>query len=394
MSDRVVLRYFPVCGRAQPLRHVLADAGVPFDDVRVPLAAWPAHQDDPAFGGPYGALPTLTWGAATVAETLPIASFLARRLGHRDGLDDAAVARRDAVCSHAYLEVMLRVADLLYAEFLFPGAEPLRALPNLLGWMLGKLARLDAQLAGDAFFGGAAPDVADFVAAEAVETLRYVIGSARDPGLRQRASRGSRRTRIARCQAGRRRGVGEPSVHLHRAPRRACDRRAPPRSRPLGARPLICATVTLQGRRPPSSRQPQPEERADRRPRRVQQEALGLERRERLLVDLGDEERAAPAAELVHRGGEEAQHRRHLRRVGAAPALDGRVVAVDHDAPGGVAEPVARGAQQREPRRVGDAHVAHRGDVDGDGVRAGVEAARRLRAGAAHGPDQAVGRVS
>ncbi len=189
MSDRVVLRYFPVCGRAQPLRHALADAGVPFDDLRVSLAAWPEHKDDPAFGGPYGSLPTLTWGAATVAETLPIASFHARRLGHRDGLDDAAVARRDAVCSHAYREVMLRVADLLYADFLFPGAEPLRALPNLLGWMLGKLARLDAQLAGDAFFGGAAPDVADFVAAEAVETLRYVIGSGRDPGLRARLPR-------------------------------------------------------------------------------------------------------------------------------------------------------------------------------------------------------------
>jgi Glutathione S-transferase, C-terminal domain len=46
--------------------------------------------------------------------------------------------------------------------------------------------RLDAQLAGDTFFGGASPDVADFFAAEAVETIRYVIGPGREPALRSR----------------------------------------------------------------------------------------------------------------------------------------------------------------------------------------------------------------
>ncbi len=176
-------------GRGVTLRHALADAGVPFEDVRIPLSEWPAHKDDPSFGGPYGALPTLTWGAATVAETLPIASFLGRRLGRRDGLDAAAVARLEAVCSVAWTDVSVRFAEILWCDFLFPGADQARALPIRLGWMLDKLGRLDAQLAGDTFFGGPSPDLADFFVAEAVETTLYVIGSAREPLLRERLPR-------------------------------------------------------------------------------------------------------------------------------------------------------------------------------------------------------------
>jgi hypothetical protein len=135
MND-VVLRYFQCLGRAQPLRHALIDAGVAFEDVRVPMAEWSQHKADPTFAGPFGGLPTLGFGGATVAETLPIASFLGRRLGHYDGLEDAAIARIEAISSNCYIEIMLRCGELLWADYIYPGTDIRSAFPGLAGRML------------------------------------------------------------------------------------------------------------------------------------------------------------------------------------------------------------------------------------------------------------------
>jgi hypothetical protein len=51
----VTLRYFAITGRAQPLRHALADAEVAFEDVRIDVSDWPRHRGDPTFAGPFGA---------------------------------------------------------------------------------------------------------------------------------------------------------------------------------------------------------------------------------------------------------------------------------------------------------------------------------------------------
>ena len=180
-----VLRYFPALGRAQPLRHALADAGVAFEDVRVPMTEWPQLRTDAAAAGWFRGLPTLRWDDVTIAETLPIAGFLSRRLGHHDGRDDAAIAWLEAVSSHAYLEVLLRVGDMLWADLVYPGADLGRAIPRLAARMFDKLDRLDARIP-DGFLGGDRPVVADFFAAEAVETTRYVLGASRDAALRAR----------------------------------------------------------------------------------------------------------------------------------------------------------------------------------------------------------------
>ena len=182
----VVLRYFPLVGRAQPLRHALADADVAFEDVQVLLSQWPQHKEDPSFAGPYGGLPTLSWGPVTVSETLPIATFLARRLGQYDGLDDAATARLESVCSSCYIEVTLKIGEILWADLLYPGADLAGALPLHLARMLDKLTRLDKQIPETGWLGGENPAMADFFAAEAVETQRYVLGPAREAKLRAR----------------------------------------------------------------------------------------------------------------------------------------------------------------------------------------------------------------
>jgi glutathione S-transferase len=189
MDTAIVLRYFSVLGRAQPLRHALTDAGVTFEDVQVTLAQWPQHKEDPSFAGPYGGLPTLSWGPAMVSETLPVATFLARRLGHYDGLDDAATARLEAVCSNCYIEVTLRIGELIWVDLIYPGADLAGAFPLLVGRMLEKLTGLDRLIPEPGWLGGSKPVMADFFAAEAVEALAYLLGPARDEALRARLPR-------------------------------------------------------------------------------------------------------------------------------------------------------------------------------------------------------------
>jgi glutathione S-transferase len=134
----------------------------------------------------YCGLPTLSWGPVTLSETLPIATFLARRLGQYDGLDDAAMARLEGVCSNCYIEVTLRIGEILWADLLYPGSDLAGAVPLHVARMLDKLARLDKQIPETGWLGGRNPTMADFFAAEAVEALRYMLGPAREEKLRAR----------------------------------------------------------------------------------------------------------------------------------------------------------------------------------------------------------------
>jgi glutathione S-transferase len=188
-SEQIVLRYFPVQGRAQALRHALADRHLVFEDMRIPVSEWGQRREDVAFAGPFRALPTLTWGNVTVAETLPIASFIAKRSGHYEGLTDGAIARIEAICSCCYIDVTLRLADLVRADLVYPGADGARALALVMPRMMGKLELLDKELKGSAWYGGSDPVIADFVAAETLEVLLYVLGPSRRDALAGRLPR-------------------------------------------------------------------------------------------------------------------------------------------------------------------------------------------------------------
>jgi glutathione S-transferase len=192
MNEPVILRYFPIAGRAQALRHALHEAGVRFEDLRVSGAEWAEHQTDPSYAGPFVSLPTLTWGADTIGETLAIASFLGRRLGHYDGLDDAAIARIESIISCCYLEVLGSFAAIFWAERLYPGCDLAQAFPRHLTRALEKLARVEAMApAGPGWLlpGRDRPSCADFFTGEAVEALRYVLGEPREPAVRARLPR-------------------------------------------------------------------------------------------------------------------------------------------------------------------------------------------------------------
>lgn len=186
---KIVLRYFPVCGRAQALRHALTEASVPFEDVRIPVSDWPNRRLDPQFAGTYRALPTLSWGDTLVSETLPIASFVARRLGQYDGVGDEGIARREAMVSTCFLDVMLRLVEIIRSDTTFPGSDLAQCARNVLPRVMTKLELVDAQIPEGSFAFGAKPLVADFFAAESFEALRYTLGPIRDGALRMRFPR-------------------------------------------------------------------------------------------------------------------------------------------------------------------------------------------------------------
>jgi glutathione S-transferase len=198
----VSIRYFEAQGRAQALRHALADSGEKFEDIRVAMSDWPKHKEDAGFAGWFASLPTLTWGDDTIAETIPIASYVAKRLGHYDGLSAREIARLEAVVSSIYIDVQLRFTDLLYADVAYPGADVAAAVPRTINRAIDKLARIAELLRPSGWLSGERPTVADFFFAEGTElVLRFtseeVLG-AKAPRALEHATRIRARPAIAR----------------------------------------------------------------------------------------------------------------------------------------------------------------------------------------------------
>jgi hypothetical protein len=189
MNSRVVLQYFDVQGRGQVLRNALTDAGVDFEDVRIRLEDWPTLKHDPDVSGPFSVVPTLRWSQSILGEVLPIAGFLGRQLGHYDGLDDAGIARLDAVNSSCYLDVLGRLIDLLWADIRYPGVDLGRAALLPISRAVDRLARISKMIPPSGWFGEKAPNLADYFCAEALQAARHVLGPDREAGLRAQMPR-------------------------------------------------------------------------------------------------------------------------------------------------------------------------------------------------------------
>jgi glutathione S-transferase len=190
----VTLRYFPALGRAQPLRDVLLEAAsldpqLRFEDLQLPLAEWRDHKQQPAFAGEFQSLPTLSWGDVTLAETLPIAGFLARQLGFYEGLSPLEIARVEAIISCCYVDVTIMVGIAIWAEMLCPGTTVEASAERIVPRLLAKLARLEARLPESGWLGASRPNVADFFLFEAYESVALLLGPQRGDALRLRLPR-------------------------------------------------------------------------------------------------------------------------------------------------------------------------------------------------------------
>lgn len=188
----IILRYFPVLGRVQALRHALSDAGLDYEDHQIPLDQWPNHKQDPSIAGPFGGLPTLSWNGELVSETLPIATFLSKRLGHYEGLSDVQIAYHESLVSNCYVEGIMRLGEIVWSDLIYSGLDLSGSMPMLLGRVVDKMARLSAIAPSAGFWGDShakRPVMADFFAAETLHALRYVLGPKRDSALRSKMPR-------------------------------------------------------------------------------------------------------------------------------------------------------------------------------------------------------------
>jgi glutathione S-transferase len=195
-NPRVTLRYFDARGRAQFIRYYLLARNIAFEDARVPLtadfSAWLAIREDRAKTGPFHKLPVLYWGDSELAETAVIADFLHRITGDHDRLSTSGNLRHAMLISSLYVDLMLPIGTLIWADIATPGAD----LPALGARTLERLERhlgyLDAALAEWRWLEGAKSRptmVGDCMLWEELDVLHFVFGErvalARYPTLAQ-----------------------------------------------------------------------------------------------------------------------------------------------------------------------------------------------------------------
>ncbi|MDJ0841455.1 MAG: glutathione S-transferase [Acidobacteriota bacterium] len=182
LPSSITLRYFDITGRAQPLRDLLHDAEVAFEDHRVPReqavnGEWVEQAKDPALGGPYGTLPVLHWGDFQLAQTEAVAWFLGQKLGYA-GDDEQSAALSAALCSLGHQDLIIPLGMMLWSPVLKPDADLREAASQTLMWLQRHLVSLERQLetGGQAYLLGAEPTVGDFFAFEGVDAVAELYG--------------------------------------------------------------------------------------------------------------------------------------------------------------------------------------------------------------------------
>jgi glutathione S-transferase len=177
----VALRYFDCRGRAEPLRHLLRDRGVAFEDAREPIddvRRTIARLDaEPALAAPFGLLPVLDWDGFRVAQTLAIASFVSRELGAYAALDGRAVARVESLASAAYCELTCVLPEIVWSPLWCAGLPFERLLKRVARTPCTYPRKLESVLqAGEPWFCGADPLAADFFVFEGLAAWQAILG--------------------------------------------------------------------------------------------------------------------------------------------------------------------------------------------------------------------------
>ncbi len=181
-NSNITFRYFDVRGRGQFVRGLLSHRGVPFTDQRIllseDLSSWRTRdREDRSISGAFQKLPTLDWDGLMVSEILVILDFLHRQLGDVELFDDERNLRHAMLTSSAFLDLLTPCINLIWSDFLNPGADVAKTTAITRGRLEMHLKTVDETLAGWQWFA----DMADrpVVAADAVlwEALDVILAT-------------------------------------------------------------------------------------------------------------------------------------------------------------------------------------------------------------------------
>ncbi len=177
----IALRYFDCRGRAEPIRQLLRDHGVTFEDAREPIADVRATigklSANPSLAAPFGLLPALDWDGFRVTQTLPIANFVSRELGLFAALDTRALARVESIASAAYSELTATLPELVWSPLWFK-EQPFEALlKRIARTPSAYVRRLERMFDDEPWFGGRAPLSADFFVFEGLSAWCAILGA-------------------------------------------------------------------------------------------------------------------------------------------------------------------------------------------------------------------------
>ena len=149
-KPRIRLTYFDARGRAQYVRYYLLARGVAFEDHRVPLSGtfseWLAIRPDRTVCDRFHKLPVLRWDEQLIPELTVIQAFLHERLGDRAQLSADDDQRHSVLSSSLYIDVMIPIGMVIWADVAYPGVDMAAMLKRTLERLRGHLAALDRTL--------------------------------------------------------------------------------------------------------------------------------------------------------------------------------------------------------------------------------------------------------
>jgi glutathione S-transferase len=165
MSTIPQLTYFDIRGRAEPIRLILEDNEVTFEDNQITLAEWPELRSTT----PFRRMPVYREGDLVIAESFAIMRYLGRRYGLL-GEDEAASVRCD-VAVEAWRDYGNRVGNVFgalstseSARERFIATEQPALLNDLQAFYLEKATT-------EPYWAGNSLSIADFTAFHLIEGM-------------------------------------------------------------------------------------------------------------------------------------------------------------------------------------------------------------------------------
>ena len=163
------IAYFPLRGRAEPIRLLLALAGQPFVDRRVAGPDWASLKPE----SPLGQMPILFETQDGRTRQIPQSAAILRHLARRHGLYGSTEAEALAcdVLAETCLDLRSALSPLQFGATAKDPELKARFGTETLPVHLGRLGRLLANGPGSGFFVGVAPTWADLVAFDSLEAV-------------------------------------------------------------------------------------------------------------------------------------------------------------------------------------------------------------------------------